>query len=678
MFAKRRLGRLIWAVLCLGYAGIVLARPLEFAELEWMISAQPQRGKIELEKRIAETRDARELRWLRRLRIELEAQKDPAAANAAYSKLEAEARQVGDWELCVDVVLQRSLLESPDVARERIEALHGELSALGIRKHESRLRRAEGVIARRAGDVDLAAKDFEAAIALGQGTDEAAARSALAQLQVRRGRFVEAIQNYSRAMALYQEAKDQRSIAHVMRAMAGLYLTLHDFTQAESMAVDMLVNLPPKAIGGRVTGFCVRARALIGLGDRERSLAHARAAVALAESEGGIPSQSEAHQSLAGVLIFSGIGPDAVVEAKRSLTLSMQVDGSRAQLEKRLTLAAAHHAAGEFDLARDHAHQVLEGARRQRDNLLERDTLELMSRIQLALGDAQSAFALRLQYEGVDADLETALASRQIADQIAGMERKRQLDAIDILKKDNEIKRLEVLRGRWSLFGSLAIAAFVAIAAAAFWARARHAGQVAELTRRQHQETTRQHQILQAVHQSLESSARELDHLANHDVLTGLLNRRALLDRLKHGWVPGAMTYRAFILIDIDHFKAFNDQYGHHAGDRVLAEVASNMRHQLRASDLIARWGGEEFLVVCSGHDQGELMAIGQRLLEGVRALDIEADGQHLRATISLGMAWCAPAPSLPEIDDLLRIADAALYRAKRSGRDRLEADRVG
>ena len=163
-----------------------------------------------------------------------------------------------------------------------------------------------------------------------------------------------------------------------------------------------------------------------------------------------------------------------------------------------------------------------------------------------------------------------------------------------------------------------------------------------------------------------------LRELAETDALTGLANRRAALLRLdaelqrrkREGGQIG------LVFVDIDHFKQINDQHGHASGDRVLTAVAGLLRQLVRASDTVARLGGEEFLLVLPGADA----EISARLAERVRAR-IEAlvttgsDGQPLRCTASLGVVDGAAGDSA---DALLNAADRAMYAAKRAGRNRV------
>lgn len=670
----------VWCLLvaCCAIPAEATTRPPGFSELEMLVAAQPARGLAMVDARLADAPDPSAAMWLRALRISASGHDDPAAALQRFADLDAEARAASDHALRVYLAAVRVPFTDPDDARRGLESLRESLQSQGVTRHESRLQRALGVVARRGGDVDLAARHFEAAITAGRDDDEAWARTQLAELQVRRGDFIEAIQNHARALALFQARRDARAMAQVMRAMAALYLTLHDYVQAEHMAVEMLATLPAPAVGGRVTGLGLRARALMELGDVARAEAHARAAVVLAVHEGGRPSQSEAYLILARVLIGSGRGADAIRQAERSLEISLEVDGIRAQLEKRLTLAAARHAAGRLADARSEAERVLAGARTQRDTVLERDALELLSRTLLALGDAGGAFALRLQYEDVDASLESALASRRIADLIAGLERDRQRGAIDLLESENRVKQLELTRSRWILFALAALAGFVAIVAVVYALRARFADRVAELVRLRHREVELRHTELRVAHEALERTAAELEHIASHDALTGLLNRRALAAQLDRFLAAPGHACRALLLVDVDHFKAVNDMHGHHAGDVVLAELALRMRAQLRDSDRIGRWGGEEFLIACTGVDAVHVQEIAERLLTAVRSHSVVVDGVALDVTISIGIAHAAATDVTISVDKALRGADVALYRAKRGGRDRAELEVVG
>jgi len=165
-----------------------------------------------------------------------------------------------------------------------------------------------------------------------------------------------------------------------------------------------------------------------------------------------------------------------------------------------------------------------------------------------------------------------------------------------------------------------------------------------------------------------ERKAREngLTHRASHDALTGLPNRAHFLDRLARCLEAETRTC-AVLFLDLDHFKPINDRHGHDMGDRLLIAVAERLRGPVRDSDTLAQLGGDEFtLLIDRVADAAEAERIADRLMAAL-AEPIALDGYRFGVTASVGIALCGPAHHRPE--DVLRDADAALYRAKAAGR---------
>ena len=163
----------------------------------------------------------------------------------------------------------------------------------------------------------------------------------------------------------------------------------------------------------------------------------------------------------------------------------------------------------------------------------------------------------------------------------------------------------------------------------------------------------------------------ELAHQALHDALTSLPNRTLLSDRLVHGLAGSRRrgTKLGVMFIDIDQFKAVNDTSGHTLGDDLLREAGRRIAGAIRPDDTVARFGGDEFVVVCDDITAWETEQIAERVLEAMRE-PYRIGGQELSVTASLGIA-IADVDATPET--LLRDSDAAMYRAKKRGRDRIE-----
>ena len=174
--------------------------------------------------------------------------------------------------------------------------------------------------------------------------------------------------------------------------------------------------------------------------------------------------------------------------------------------------------------------------------------------------------------------------------------------------------------------------------------------------------------------------ARHLQEVASTDGKTGLLNAAAwqdratrALERAQRG--PGSA---ALLILDLDHFKLVNDRHGHLAGDRVLSSVAEALRAEVRDNDLVGRFGGEEFVILLSGHgqmeyDRTELVAVAERIRRRVGALAVRIDTPDGPLTVddlSVSVGGATFPHDADDLDRLLEVADSALYAAKRAGRN--------
>ena len=164
-----------------------------------------------------------------------------------------------------------------------------------------------------------------------------------------------------------------------------------------------------------------------------------------------------------------------------------------------------------------------------------------------------------------------------------------------------------------------------------------------------------------------------LRRLSLEDPLTGLLNRRAFDAELQREWQRALRGRGAFALLalDLDHFKRVNDAHGHAGGDHVLREVASRLRTTLRVTDVAARTGGEEFVVIVPGADEPAACALAERLRTSIASQPMALAAGPIRITASVGVAVVSAADA--DAERPLRRADEALYAAKRAGRDRVQ-----
>lgn len=169
----------------------------------------------------------------------------------------------------------------------------------------------------------------------------------------------------------------------------------------------------------------------------------------------------------------------------------------------------------------------------------------------------------------------------------------------------------------------------------------------------------------------LAGAARYGELRATTDELTGVYNRRPVIAQLSEWAARGRGNY-AIALIDLDHFKTINDKFGHDCGDTVLQAVATTLRGHFRDSDMVSRWGGDEFLILMPGVRHADLMPILERLRKAIAHIEKLCPAGHMHTvTVSIGAAMGAIGQTP---DECIAAADHALYRAKEEGRDRVIA----
>jgi diguanylate cyclase (GGDEF)-like protein len=201
-----------------------------------------------------------------------------------------------------------------------------------------------------------------------------------------------------------------------------------------------------------------------------------------------------------------------------------------------------------------------------------------------------------------------------------------------------------------------------------FFARLRAAQRVVQLQ----EELAHDREQLLRFSRDLAASNERLQRLALTDALTELPNRRSAVERLEQEWALAQRGERTLscMMVDIDHFKSINDRLGHQAGDEVLKNVAQALRHSARTQDLVCRYGGEEFVVICPDTDLKSAVQCGERLRQKVSELTHPGRGESFSLTVSVGVA--ERRPDMGSVDALLARADACLYAAKEAGRNRV------
>ncbi|CAA9889408.1 Response regulator receiver modulated diguanylate cyclase [Candidatus Methylobacter favarea] len=184
------------------------------------------------------------------------------------------------------------------------------------------------------------------------------------------------------------------------------------------------------------------------------------------------------------------------------------------------------------------------------------------------------------------------------------------------------------------------------------------------------QELEKERRNIERYSAELSVANRRLEHMANTDLLTDLPNRRHAMSRLQEEWTMAQKFQRplSILMLDLDYFKSVNDTLGHNIGDKVLAHTANIIRETLRVNDLPCRLGGEEFLVIAPNTDTAAALQLAERIRRGIEKNQLVKIAFTRPVTISIGVATSTAAK--PDWEDLINLADQALYRVKRGNRN--------
>jgi diguanylate cyclase (GGDEF)-like protein len=374
-----------------------------------------------------------------------------------------------------------------------------------------------------------------------------------------------------------------------------------------------------------------------GLENYAESLGYFKACLEKA-TEDDITGRADANNNIGYVLHMLGRDREAVEYAGAALSLFNQIGNYVGKLHTLHTLGAIHIALRNHAMAMKYLQEGLELSRQNNSQLLELTFIAEIShvhQIEGSLGKAEEELLMALQTaESINSLTNVSL----IHDRLTGIYKERQdyksaLEHFEAFhsafkkifndKSDRRIKNLEILN------------------------QVESARKQAELYR----------------------------ELAGTDSLTKLVNRRQFLEvaevavqqlKIEQGQL-------AIIMLDIDHFKNVNDQYGHKAGDEVLSTVAASIKQSLRPGDVAGRYGGEEFVVLVSGASLNQCLKIAERIRQAVAQQTYHIGQVVVGVTVSLGVAWMNPDRMFP-LDALINCADQAMYSAKRQGRNRVVA----
>lgn len=602
----------------------------------------------------------------------------------------------GDYTTAASVLAEATELAGEDSqARDAVDRVHAQIEFRRGNYRAAR-ERHQAVLQRASSRRDL--------------PGVARAEMDLALLDRRQGGYTDALAGLERALAVYRQLADNNGIARVLTHI-GLVRLNQGIYSAALEALNESLRLQMDGAEAELE----RTYHYLGLlyaGLREYRTARDFLERGLAEAHKLADPAREAPLlgSMARVANLSGAHSQALSIANESAKLAERMDSPPGRAYAGLERGRALLGLGRLD----EAQTALEQGARVAEQIGQRGTLadyrNLLAELAVREGRDSEALALWelvlpayqtgddqpqlfatyrsmipvLQRQGqLDRALQVALESLQVQEQISSLDMNRRLAVaesesrarenqrqIEILQRDNEIQALrlseEVTRRSHALWLSASLIVIVLLLAQLYRGSRRMQRQLTEVN----EDLLANREALALAHAELEKRAEQLARAAATDPLTGVANRREFIGRFGDYWDDAMRRHSelALVLIDADNFKRINDVYGHAVGDAALCALANTLQATLRQGTLLARWGGEEFIVVLPGASADAAAALGDRLRHAVAAIERE-DLPPL--TISIGVASLG-GRTLERREQLFDEADAALYEAKASGRNRV------
>ena len=676
----RRLGRLLLLLALAAAGGTVAAADSEPAAIAALRASQDRSAtqlRDQAQALVEEAKSPAERAWALFAVAEFENDLEQAdRALALLAEAKAEARRLGLDALMFESLARESAIYVNRGKSVETEAVLGQMQQLvdhtGDASWRAQLLHDRGVLERKLGRFEAALRYFEQALVIQRerGDRIAIARelNSIGTLHGRTGEFAEALRSHSEALALAREAEDRAETARGLRLLGVLHRNVDDEELASEYFKEALDHVETRNRREAIVLHGELAMSLMLLGRLEESEFHAKQAALGAERSGSPPNKVNAYTRMAELGLARGDIDAAEAWAARAFE-SFDSVAIRDQILLRITRTRVLAARGRTKEALAEAETTLAATRRMGDRILERVALDVLADQQLAAGDARNAFVTRKAHQALDKELAIDMAGRRIAVLEASLDRARVETERQVLERDNQIQSLRLNRQR--LIGAALAAGIIALLAVAALLATRY-----RAVQRGNVELRASRDELQSVHAALLRTTSELERMANTDALTGVASRHAVANeferRLAEAREHGAPI--AVLLLDVDHFKQINDRYGHLTGDAVLREIAQRLRAALPADALLGRWGGEEFIAVLSRCGLPAGIAAAEIVRCALAGEPVIVDAQPIAVSASVGVA-SVPGAIADSIDPIVAAADHALYRAKRAGRNRVEAE---
>ncbi len=544
------------------------------------------------------------------------------------------------------------------------------LIELGDARHrcpieEARLRSAIGANLTTLGRIDEAVAAFDAALALTDDSTEAKLRASLHRgaglAHYDAGRFDDTLSHYLASLAASKEAGDRLEAAKTSANIGIMYVTLGSLDAARQYHEQALQDFEAAAFKPGVAGTLINLGALAAKfalqadDNGDASAARRYNAQLLDYNERALALFAELGNARGVAYAASNVGlahdrlgePGAALEFhKQSLAARREIGDAHGMINSLASMGVSLTALGRY--AEADARFAEAQALLPDGNLrLALTVYEPWVKLEEARGDLEAALERHHEIASIREEIVAADTQARIAEIQARYDTEQQRRQIDELEFERTVTGLQLERQRGMLIAGTIVVVLLLLLLAAM-------GKWQRMSRRH---------------------AQELERAARTDELTGLANRREARERVEYEIRRSRRSGRPFslVLIDVDGFKAVNDTHGHSVGDQVLVEVARRIERALRRQDTLARWGGDELLVLLPETTEPGAGVLARKIVEGFPVEPITLAGVSHPLTLTAGVAQYWPGSS---VDEVVRAADGAMYRGKRGGRNMVATSR--
>ena len=545
-----------------------------------------------------------------------------------------------------------SALELLDQAIEDItEQTEPELHATLLR------RRAQ--IGRDLGLLEDALIDAEAYKSLAGSLDDPLAEASAARLigtiRAEQGDMAAALEHFHQARELLEGTGNHSELANALFAIGIAHSFAEDYERSERYhrrALDKARRADDEALVTNILGNL--AVVVAQTRGREAGLAVHEEALELARRQNNEPVIAYQLGSICDLQTQLGRLDEARATCPEAIERLEALGHRRILAWTRMAYGDLQHKLGNTKRARTLYSETLEAA----EGSIPTVEIEVQERLS-ALHEAEGDHASALAYFKAMVEARETMRDEQARDRIEDLEVRYQVDQrereIQVLQLEKNLQEARLQRRDWMLFGVVSALVLSLLLAAVAWRGYRVKAKLEHTLAERNRELS----------ESMETASR----LAREDPLTGLLNRRAFADIARHEINRSRRTNSplSLAMLDVDNFKRLNDEYGHQAGDDTLCQLAARLRSGLRELDVLARWGGEEFLCLFPNTSVSNARTICEHLRELVDEMTIDTSTRPLSVTITIGIAAVEN-----DLQTAIDAADRMMYDGKKAGRNRV------